>query len=55
MIDSHLVFVDGNENNSCRKYHWMPMFVFMVALMTCWILVSESVVGVFHYMLDLGE
>ena len=50
MIDSHLVFVDGNKDESCQRYYWMPMFVFMVALVTWLILISESVDGVFHYI-----
>ena len=49
-MESHLVFIGANEDESCRKYYWMSLFVFMVAMVTCWILVSDSVVGVFHYM-----
>ena len=49
-MDSHLMFSSANGDGSCWIYYWMSLFVFMVAIVLCWILVSDSVEGVFHYM-----
>ena len=39
-----------DEVESCRRYYWMSLFIFMVATVACWMLVSYSVEGVFHYI-----